>query len=79
MAAGSNDGHLRIFDSASGKVLWDYDTLRDFKTVNGAVARGGAMGGGAGPILYKGSMITNSGYGFAGAMPGNALLVFGVN
>ncbi len=79
VVAGSNDGHLRAFDAASGKVLWDYDTLRDFKTVNGAVARGGAMGGGAGPSLYKGMLITNSGYGFAGAMPGNALLVFGVN
>ena len=76
VVAGSDDGHLRIFDAATGKVMWDYDTARTFTTVSGAVAKGGAMGGGAGPIAYKGELVTNSGYGFAGAMPGNALLVF---
>jgi polyvinyl alcohol dehydrogenase (cytochrome) len=74
--AGADDGHLRIFDAATGKVLWDYDTYRSFTTVNGAEAHGGAMGGGAGPVAFKGEVISNSGYGFAGAMPGNALLVF---
>lgn len=74
--AGANDGHLRILDAAHGTVLWDYDTLRDFTTVNGAVARGGAFGGGAAPIPYHGLLIASSGYGFAGAMAGNVLLVF---
>jgi polyvinyl alcohol dehydrogenase (cytochrome) len=76
VVAGSDDGHLRTYDAASGKVLWDYDTLREFKTVNGAVAHGGAMGGGAAPILDRGLLVTNSGYGFAAAMAGNVLLVF---
>ena len=76
--AGSDDAHLRVFDLATGKVTWDYDTLRDFKTVNGTVARGGAMGGGSAPIVDRGLLVTNSGYGFAGAMAGNVLLVFDV-
>jgi len=52
--------------------------VRDFKTVNGATARGGSMGGGAGPIAWRGSLIMNSGYGFVGAMGGNVLMVFAV-
>lgn len=74
--AGASDGHLRAYDDATGKVVWDYDTVRSFTAVNGATARGGGMGGGAAPLAYKGQVITNSGYGFAGGMPGNALLVF---
>jgi polyvinyl alcohol dehydrogenase (cytochrome) len=74
--AGSNDGHLRAYDTGSGKILWDYDTVRDFKTVNGAVAKGGSMGGGAGPIAYRGMLVMNSGYGFVGAMGGYVLMVF---
>jgi polyvinyl alcohol dehydrogenase (cytochrome) len=74
--AGANDGHLRIYDTATGAVLWDYDTLREFTTVNGAPAHGGSIGGGAAPIAYKGMLVANAGYGFAGALPGNALLVF---
>jgi polyvinyl alcohol dehydrogenase (cytochrome) len=74
--AGANDGFIRIFDAASGKILWEYNTVADFKTVNGTTARGGSMGGGAAPLAYKGLLIMNSGYGFAGKMPGNVLLVF---
>ena len=37
------------------------------------------MGGGAGPIVHNGLLIVPSGYGFAGRMPGNVLLVFGVD
>jgi polyvinyl alcohol dehydrogenase (cytochrome) len=74
--AGGGDGHLRAYDARDGKVLWDYDTWRAFTTVNGAPAHGGSIGGGAGPIAYKGMVVTNSGYGFAGAMGGNVLLAF---
>jgi polyvinyl alcohol dehydrogenase (cytochrome) len=76
--AGSNDGHLRAFDTATGKSLWDFDTARDFTTVNGVVAHGGSMGGGAAPIAWRGMLIMNSGYGFVGAMNGNVLMVFAV-
>ncbi len=76
--AGANDGFIRIFDGANGKVLWEYDTVTDFRTVNGATARGGSMGGGTAPLAHAGMLIMNSGYGFAGKMPGNVLLVFSV-
>jgi len=48
--SGSNDGHLRAYATADGKVIWDYDTARDFKTVNGIPGHGGAMDVG-GPIV----------------------------
>jgi len=76
--AGSIDGHLRIYDTTNGEILWDYDTAIEFDAVAGDTARGGAFGGGSAPLAYQGQLIVNSGYGFARKMPGNALLVFEV-
>lgn len=76
--AGSNDGHLRIFDVEKGAILWDRDTAIEFDSLGGGKAKGGSFGGGAAPIAFNGQLIVNSGYGFAGKMPGNALLVFEV-
>lgn len=76
--AGGADGYLRVFDAASGDVLWELDTVRGFPAVGGVTARGGAFGGAAAPVAYRGNLILSSGYGFAGKMPGNALLVFEV-
>jgi polyvinyl alcohol dehydrogenase (cytochrome) len=74
--AGSMDGHLRAFDAATGKVLWDADTNAPFTTVSGLAAHGGSMAGGAAPLAYDGMVIVNSGYGGLGKMPGNVLLVY---
>ena len=30
--SGSMDGHLRAYSSTDGKILWDYDTIREYKT-----------------------------------------------
>ncbi len=76
--AGSLDGHLRAFSTANGKVLWDFDTARDFETVNGAPAKGGSIDG-PGPVIAGGMVFTNSGYGIFGGMPGNVLLAFSVD
>lgn len=76
--AGANDGWLRAYDGASGKIVWETDTAIEFQTVNGVKARGGSMGGGAAPVAHKGVLVMNSGYGFAGKMPGNVLLVYEV-
>ncbi len=76
--AGADDAHLRIHDATNGTVLWDYDTMRDFDTVNDVPARGGAISGAAAPIALDGRLYVSSGYGFASKMPGNALLVFEV-
>jgi polyvinyl alcohol dehydrogenase (cytochrome) len=77
--AGADDGHLRIYDTANGAILWDFDTTREFTTVNGVPARGGAIGGGAAPVVWNGQLIVSSGYGFASQMPGNVLLVFEID
>jgi len=77
--AGSTDGHVRILDAGTGKVLWDFDTDRAFATVSGTAARGGSISGGSAPIAWRGKLIVNSGYGGLGKMPGNVLLVFDVN
>jgi polyvinyl alcohol dehydrogenase (cytochrome) len=76
--AGADDAYLRIHDAADGKLLWQFDTMRDFRTVNGVAARGGAISGGAAPVALGGRLYVSSGYGFASKMAGNALLVFEV-
>jgi polyvinyl alcohol dehydrogenase (cytochrome) len=42
--SGSLDGHMRAFDAENGRVLWDFDTARDFTAVNGVAAKGGTAG-----------------------------------
>jgi polyvinyl alcohol dehydrogenase (cytochrome) len=76
--AGSVDGHLRTYSVATGAVLWDTDTAKEFDTVNGGHARGGSMDA-SGPAVANGMVFVNSGYGQWGGMPGNVLLAFSVN
>lgn len=76
--SGADDAVLRIHDAATGKVLWHDDTSRAFETINGVAAHGGAIGGGVAPLAYRGQLFVPSGYGFAGKMPGNVLLVYDV-
>jgi polyvinyl alcohol dehydrogenase (cytochrome) len=73
--SGSYDGHLRAYSAEDGKVLWDFDTLKTFQTVNGVSAKGGAMDG-AGPVIVNGMVLVNSGYPRFGGLPGNVLLAF---
>lgn len=75
--AGSMSGHLRAFDSETGAVLWTYDTVRDFDTVNGAKGRGGALDA-SGPVVVDGWVYVVSGYSKWGGLPGNVLLAFAV-
>ena len=76
--SGSIDGHLRAYSTATGAVIWDVDTAREFETVNGKPARGGSMDVG-GPAVVNGMVFVNSGYGQWGGMPGNVLLAFSVD
>jgi len=73
--AAANDGHLRAYASADGKVLWDFDTMREFDTVNGVKARGGSIDG-PGAVVAGGMVFINSGYSRNGGVPGNVLLAF---
>ncbi|SCW40972.1 polyvinyl alcohol dehydrogenase (cytochrome) [Sphingobium faniae] len=76
---GSMEGLLRVHGGATGKVIWQYDTTAPVMTVNGDTAKGGAFGGGAGPVMKDGLLFVSSGYGYAVQAPGNALLVFEVD
>jgi len=76
--AGSLDGHLRGYDTASGKIIWDFDTLQDFVTVNGIKARGGAING-TGPTIVGGMLYANAGYSRFPVMAGNVFLAFSVD
>lgn len=75
--SGSVDGHMRAYSSKNGKVIWDFDTIRKFETVNGVEGRGGSLNG-PGPVIAGGMIYFNSGYA-AGGTPGNVLLAFSVD
>jgi polyvinyl alcohol dehydrogenase (cytochrome) len=77
--SGALDGHLRAYDAATGKVIWDVNTARAYdNTVNGVPAQGGGMNG-PGATVAGGMVFVNSGYGSIGFMPGNAILAFSVD
>lgn len=76
--AGSLDGHLRAHAVDTGAVIWDFDTAREFTTVNGLEGRGGSLNG-PGPTVANGMVYVVSGYGGFGFMPGNLLFAFGVD
>ena len=74
--SGTMDGRLRAYSTRDGKVLWEYDTARDFATVNGVKANGGSMSN-SGPAIVGGMLYVNSGYSHhGGILPGNVLLAF---
>jgi len=76
--SGSGDGHLRAYATENGKIVWDFDAVRDFQTVNSVPARGGSFDG-PGPVIAGGLLLVNSGYGAMGGIPGNVLLAFSVD
>lgn len=76
--SGALDGHLRGYSTSDGHILWDFDTVRDYTTVNGVAAHGGSLNG-PGPAIAGGMLYVNSGYGSRSGMPGNALLAFSVD
>jgi polyvinyl alcohol dehydrogenase (cytochrome) len=76
--SGSLDGHLRAYDESDGKVLWDFDTARDFPSVNGVKAHGGSINY-AGTVVAGGMLFTTSGYSINAGMAGNVLLALSVD
>jgi len=75
---GWQGGVLTAHDSDSGQVIWEFDMLQDFDTVNRVAARGGSVGA-PGPTVAGGMLYVGSGYvGLGNGTPGNVLLAFGV-
>jgi polyvinyl alcohol dehydrogenase (cytochrome) len=74
--SGGWDGVLRAISAEDGHVLWEYNTMKEFTTVNGVAAKGGSMGA-PGPTIAGGMVFVGSGYvGAIGGFPGNVLLAF---
>ena len=73
--SGGWDGVLRAFSTEDGHPLWEFNTAREFKTVNGVAAKGGSMQG-PGPTVAGGMLFVGSGYIFGAGTPGNVLLAF---
>ena len=75
--SGSFDGHLRAYDTASGKIVWDYETDRSYDGINHVQGHGGSIGS-SGPTIVNGMVYQTTGYASYGlGMPGNVLLAFG--
>ena len=75
--AGSNDGHIRAYSTTDGHVLWDYNTIQKYETVNGIEGNGGSIDTYA-PVMADGMLYVNSGYSQFGQKAGNVLLAFEV-
>ena len=76
--SGSVSGFLRAYATDDARLLWEFDTARDYATVNGVSGHGGAIDG-PGPVIVDGMVYTNSGYGLWSGIPGNVLLAFEVH
>ena len=74
--SGSVTGMLYALSTSDGRILWEFDTNKDFPTVNQVAARGNMMSS-AGPTLAGGMLFVGSGYSFtSGNGSGNVLLAF---
>jgi len=74
--SGARTGILYALSTSDGHPLWQFDTARDFTTVNRVTARGGTIAS-AGPVAAGGMLFVVSGYSFGGAdKNGNVLLAF---
>jgi len=76
--SGGWDGVLRALSTSNGAILWQFDMLRSFETVNGVPAQGGSMGA-SGPTVAGGMVFAGAGYpGVQNGRNGNVLLAFSV-
>ena len=73
--SGSHDGAIRAYSTATGRVIWLYDTNREFQTINGVTARGGSIDG-PGQVVAGRMLYVTSGNGGLFGLPGNVLLAF---
>ena len=76
--SGTVDGVMRAYSTAGGEIIWEHNTRLEYSAVNGVQTRGGTING-PGPTVAGGMLFVTSGYSHPiGGIPGNALLVFGV-
>jgi polyvinyl alcohol dehydrogenase (cytochrome) len=71
------DGKLRVYDIATGELLWQTQTAQPFTTVNSIAGHGGAIDV-SGQVIADGWLYVQSGYSMFGQLPGNVLLAYKV-
>ena len=69
------DGRLFVFDSQTGEVIFKYDTVQDYDTVNGVEGYGGSIDSHS-IAAGSGMVFVGSGYGSFRQVAGNVLLAF---
>lgn len=72
---GGLDGRLFVFNSGSGELIFQYDTVKDYETVNGVEGYGGSIDSHS-IAAGSGMVFVGSGYGQFRQVPGNVLLAF---
>jgi polyvinyl alcohol dehydrogenase (cytochrome) len=75
----STAGLMYAYSTQDGRMLWQFDTAKEFSTVNGVPAKGGNMNS-LGPVVSGGMLFVPSGYSdLGGGVRGNVLLAFGID
>ena len=72
---GGLDGRLFVFNSESGELIYEYDTVRNYETINGVEGYGGSIDSHS-ISAGSGMVFVGSGYGQFRQVPGNVLLAF---
>jgi polyvinyl alcohol dehydrogenase (cytochrome) len=76
---GASNGQVAAVASADGKVIWSFDTNREFDTVNKVPGHGGSIGS-PGVTVAGGMVYVASGYSVLGrSLAGNVVLAFAVD
>lgn len=76
---GNADGKMYAFSSATGDLLWSYDTVQQFQGVNGAPGYGESLSGLGGAVVANGMVYVQSGYyPLSASSEGTVLLAFGL-
>lgn len=74
---GTLDGYMNAYARDDGRHLWSYDTKRDYQSVNGVKAFGGAIDS-DGPIVVEDQLFVSSGYAKFAEKEGNVVLAFSI-
>jgi polyvinyl alcohol dehydrogenase (cytochrome) len=69
------NGALYVNDAKTGKLLWSYETAKEYDGINGVKGKGGAIESNS-ITAMNGLLLVNSGYGMFGQAGGNMLLAF---
>lgn len=70
---GGLDGRVYMLEKKTGKLVWTFDTAREFETLNGVKGNGGSFDN-ASIVAANGLVLMNSGYGLFGQGAGNVMI-----